>query len=51
MTVEQLCCLSFGIVVNAATFALGIMAGATLRRKEPNHGASQPGTEATLTRR
>lgn len=34
MTIEQLCCLCFGIFIEAATFALGILVGASLRKKE-----------------
>lgn len=51
MTVEQLVCLSAGILVEAATFALGIMVGATLRRKEPCHGQEKPRAEAAVCRR
>lgn len=39
MSIEQLCCMAVGVVLNAATFALGLMVGATLRRKEPERGA------------
>lgn len=31
MTVEQICCVSFGIFIQAATFVLGILIGASLR--------------------
>jgi hypothetical protein len=34
MTLEQLCCVCIGITIQAATFALGILVGASLRRKE-----------------
>lgn len=50
MTIEQLICVSLGIFVEAATFAFGIIVGATLRRKEPNHGASRPGAKTTFGR-
>jgi len=39
MSIEQLCCIAVGVVLNAATFALGLMVGATLRRKGPERGA------------
>jgi hypothetical protein len=34
MTIEQLCCICVGVTVQAATFALGILVGTSLRRKE-----------------
>jgi hypothetical protein len=34
MTIEQLCCVSMGIVIQAFTFALGIVVGTSLRRRE-----------------
>jgi hypothetical protein len=34
MTIEQLCCVSVGVIVQAATFALGLVVGASLRRRE-----------------
>jgi hypothetical protein len=34
MTLEQLCCVCVGAVIQAATFALGIMVGVSLRRKD-----------------
>jgi hypothetical protein len=43
MTIEQLCCVSFGVIVQATTFAVGILVGASLRRKEPNHEAERTG--------
>jgi len=33
MTIEQLCCVCFGMMIQAATFALGIVVGASLRRR------------------
>jgi hypothetical protein len=48
MTIEQLVCITIGCVVQAATFALGILVGASMR-KEPHreaegkgHGGSEP---------
>lgn len=35
MNVEQVCCVCFGVVVEAMTFALGVLVGASMRRKEP----------------
>jgi len=43
MTIEQLCCVSVGVLVQAMTFAVGILVGASLRRKEPNREAKQSG--------
>ena len=48
MSIEQLCCLSVGILVEAATFAFGILVGATLRRKEPDHGSQKSKTKTTF---
>jgi hypothetical protein len=36
MSIEQLCCVCFGIILQTLTFALGIAMGASLRRKEPS---------------
>lgn len=47
MTVEQACCVCCGMIVQSLTFALGIVVGASLRRKEPNHG-SEPRAKAPL---
>lgn len=41
MTIEQLCCVCVGLIVEAVTFALGILVGAALRRKEPNLGEAK----------
>jgi hypothetical protein len=37
MTLEQLCCICIGFMVQAATFALGLMVGVSLRRKDFKH--------------
>lgn len=34
MTIEQLCCISMGIVIQALTFSLGLVVGTSLRRRE-----------------
>lgn len=34
MTIEQLVCVFVGTIVQAVTFALGIMVGVSLKRKE-----------------
>jgi hypothetical protein len=47
MTIEQLCCVSVGVVVQATTFAIGILVGASLRRKEPNRETWRPGAEGS----
>ena len=47
MTIEQLCCVSVGTIVQAATFALGIFVGASLRRKEPNREAIRSGASGS----
>jgi len=36
MTVEQICCVFFGVVIEAMTFVFAFMIGASLRRKEPS---------------
>lgn len=40
MSIEQLCCIAIGITVQAATFALGLLVGASLRKqgREPANG-------------
>jgi hypothetical protein len=45
MNIEQLCCISVGVIIHAMTFGVGILVGASLRRKEPNHEASRPRAE------
>jgi hypothetical protein len=47
MTIEQLCCVAVGVTVQAATFALGILVGASLRRKEPHREAWRQGAEGS----
>lgn len=39
MTIEQLCCVCIGMIVQAATFALGLVVGASMRvsRRESTH--------------
>lgn len=37
MTIEQLTLICVGLLVNGLTFALGLVAGASLRRKETRH--------------
>lgn len=37
MSIEQLCCICIGMIVQAATFAVGLLVGTSLRRKEPSH--------------
>jgi hypothetical protein len=39
MTIEQLCCVCFGMMVQAVTFALGIVVGASLRRRPQDESA------------
>ena len=34
MTIEQICCICIGVTIQAATFALGLLVGASLRRKD-----------------
>jgi hypothetical protein len=50
MTIEQLCCVCFGVVIEALTFALGILVGASLRRKEPDHGTQGKRAAGTVAR-
>lgn len=48
MTIEQICCIAVGVVVQAGTFALGLLVGASLRLKESNREATQgPRTEGS----
>jgi hypothetical protein len=42
MTIEQLVCITIGFVVQGATFALGILVGASLR-KDPHHDEERKG--------
>jgi hypothetical protein len=37
MTVEQLTLVCVGVLVNGLTFALGILSGASLKRKDSSH--------------
>lgn len=37
MTIEQLTLVCVGVLVNGFTFALGLLAGASLRKKETRH--------------
>lgn len=47
MTIEQACCICFGVVIQTLTFAFGIVIGASLRRKEPNHESTRSGAEGS----
>lgn len=44
MTIEQLVCVCIGVVLQASTFALGLLVGASLRRKESTHETTRPRT-------
>jgi hypothetical protein len=44
MTVEQLTLLSVGVLVNGLTFALGLLSGASLRKKETRHDSDSNST-------
>jgi hypothetical protein len=46
MSVRDFVILSIGEIILAATFALGILVGASLRRKESSHDDSNGRTEA-----
>lgn len=37
MNIEQLTLMFVGVIVNGLTFALGVVAGASMRRKETRH--------------
>ena len=37
MTIEQLTLICVGVLVNGLTFALGLLSGASLRRKDLTH--------------
>ena len=47
MTADQICCICLGITIQAATFALGLVVGASLRRKDSTHVATGEGTACT----
>ena len=47
MSIEQLCCICVGMVVQAATFALGLLVGTSLRRKEPSRDETRSRTSST----
>jgi hypothetical protein len=47
VTIEQLVCVCFGFIFEALTFALGILVGASLRRKEPNREEQGQGAEGS----
>lgn len=51
MTIEQICCVCIGFVVQAATFALGILVGASLRRKDSTAWHENGATANPLRRR
>jgi hypothetical protein len=38
VTIEQIVCVSIGAILHAATFAVGVLAGISMSRKEVNHG-------------
>jgi hypothetical protein len=38
MTIEQIVCVSIGSIIVAGTFALGLLVGASLRRKDSSYG-------------
>lgn len=42
MTIEQVCCVFFGVVIEAMTFVFAFMVGASLRRKEPSSDREIP---------
>jgi hypothetical protein len=42
MTIEQVCCVFFGVVIEGLTFVLGLLVGASLRRKEPSNEPTSP---------
>jgi hypothetical protein len=38
VTIEQIVCVSIGFIIEAGTFALGLLVGASLRRRDSSHG-------------
>jgi hypothetical protein len=46
MTIEQWCCICVGMTVQAATFALGLLVGASLRRKHDATGQGATGSDS-----
>lgn len=51
MTIEQICCVCIGFVIQAATFALGIVVGASLRRKDSTAWFDNEANASHLRRR
>lgn len=47
MTVEQLVCVCFGFFFEGMTFVLGILVGASLKRKEPYREAENQRAEGS----
>jgi hypothetical protein len=46
MTIEQLTLVCVGVLVNGLTFALGILSGASLKRKDSSHDRDRNKDEA-----
>jgi hypothetical protein len=46
MTIEQLTLVCVGVLVNGLTFALGLLSGASLRRKDLTHDRDRNKDEA-----
>jgi hypothetical protein len=46
MTIEQLTLICVGVLVNGLTFALGLLSGASLRRKDLTHDRDRNKDEA-----
>jgi hypothetical protein len=46
MTIEQLTLVCVGVLVNGLTFALGILSGASMRRKDSRHDRDSNKAEA-----
>ena len=51
MTIEQICCVCIGVTIQAATFALGLLVGASLRRKDSTAWHGNEATGSHLRRR
>jgi hypothetical protein len=43
MTIEQICCVCIGGIIQAGVFALGLLVGASLRRKDSTHETAKGG--------
>ena len=48
MTIEQIVCVSIGFIFEAGTFALGLLVGASLRRRDSTRETEIKGTDGSF---